>query len=99
MIGPDAASAILAGALGGVVRWATLRTNWKEGVVAIIVGAICAVYLGPLIEPLLEPIFGSIAPDGDAHGLTGFICGIGGITLAGVILDVINRRKTDEKDG
>ena len=35
--------AALAGALGGVVRWITLRDNWKEGAPALLLGAIADV--------------------------------------------------------
>ena len=44
--------AALAGALGGIVRWVTLREHWRDGVLSLLVGSICAVYLGPLVAPL-----------------------------------------------
>lgn len=94
----DPGKAALAGALGGIVRWLTLRHDWKEGMVTLIVGAICAMYLGPLVLPLIEPLVGSIAPDNDAGGLASFLVGMGGITLTGVILDLFERRKRDLKD-
>ena len=36
--------AALAGALGGIVRWVTLREHWRDGVLSLLVGSICAVY-------------------------------------------------------
>ncbi len=89
----DTTAAAIAGALGGVVRWLTLRHDWREGAVAIVVGSICAIYLGPLVEPLLDPVIGRIAPDNDATGFASFITGLGGISIAGLILDVINVRR------
>lgn len=80
-------TAAFAGALGGVVRWVTLRADWREGVGAIIVGSICALYLGPLVEPLLEPVVGAIAPQSDSTGFSGFIVGLGGISLTGWLLE------------
>ncbi|WP_457645332.1 hypothetical protein [Profundibacter sp.] len=89
----DTATTALAGAAGGIVRWLTLRHDWREGLMAIVVGAICALYLGPVIEPLLEPIIGKIAPQGDASGFSSFMTGLAGISLTGLLLDVINIRR------
>ena len=89
----DAGSAVLAGALGGLTRWLTLRDSWREGVTAVLVGAICALYLGPLVEPVLEPMIGKIAPGEDASGFASFICGLAGISLAGLLIDVFNARR------
>lgn len=92
-IGTDIGKAALAGALGGLVRWITLRSNWKEGLGAVIIGAICALYLGPLVAPLLEPVIGVIAPQGDPGGFSAFIVGLGGISITGFLIDVLNRRR------
>ena len=89
----DTTSTAVAGAAGGLVRWLTLRHNWREGVVALIVGAICALYLGPVISPILEPVIGKIAPQGDASGFSSFMTGLAGISLTGLLLDVINIRR------
>lgn len=96
----DPGKAALAGALGGVVRWATLRHDWREGLVAVVVGAICAIFLGPLVEPLLEPVLGAITPDGGADGFASFVVGLGGISLSGLVIDILNRSrgKADEND-
>lgn len=95
LLSTDAGRAILAGALGGLVRWMTLRDNWKEGGAAVIVGAICALYLGPLAEPILEPFIGRIAPDGDAAGFSSFLVGLGGLSLSGIVIDVFARRRKE----
>jgi hypothetical protein len=89
----DVGSAAIAGALGGVVRWITQRNDWREGFAAVIVGSICAIYLGPIVAPIMEPIVGKIAPSSDADGFASFITGLGGISLAGFILDIINYRR------
>ena len=55
MIDSATAKTVLAGALGGVVRTITLRQRrWPEGVLNMVVGACCALYLSPLVEPLLR---------------------------------------------
>lgn len=88
----DAGKAAVAGALGGLVRWITLREKPREGLGALIVGAICALYLGPIVEPILEPAIGRIAPDNDSAGFASFVVGLGGISLAGFVIDVIKAR-------
>ena len=87
------------GALGGVVRWLTLRHTWQEGLVTIIVGGICAMYLGPLAIPILEPFIETIAPAGDPGGLSSFLIGMGGISISGLILDIFDRRRRDVDKG
>lgn len=91
----DPGKAAVAGALGGIVRWITLRHNWREGSVTLVVGAICAIYLGPLIVPIIEPIVGAISPNSDADGLSAFLVGIAGISLSGMMIDIFDRRRRD----
>ena len=90
----DPGNAALAGALGGMVRWVTLRDSWKEGVPALLVGAVCAVYVAPFIEPIIGPAMSATAPDADVGALTAFLTGLGGIGIAGFILDLISSRLT-----
>lgn len=85
----DAGSAALAGAAGGLVRWLTLRENWKEGLVSLVVGTVCALYLGPLVEPMLAPFVGRIAPGQDAGGFSSFVVGLGGIGFAGFVIEAM----------
>lgn len=92
--------AAIAGALGGLVRWLTLRENWREGVVSITVGAICAVYLGPLALPAVEPLLSNVMGDDKAvTGLTTFIVGIGGIGVVGFVLDFWKARRNGGSSG
>lgn len=88
----DPGKAALAGALGGLVRWITLRDSWKEGIPALALGAICAVYIGPVVEPFLEAPISGMAPEADITALAAFLTGIGGIGVAGFIMDVIASR-------
>ena len=88
----DPGKAALAGALGGVVRWITLRDSWKEGVPALAVGAICAVYIGPLVEPFLDAPISGLAPDADTTALAAFLTGLGGIGIAGFLMDMVASR-------
>jgi len=91
--------AALAGALGGIVRWVTLRESWRDGFLSLLVGSICAVYLGPLVQPILDPIIGKLAPGGDAAGFASFCVGIGGMSISGLLIDVFRaRRRQAAKD-
>jgi len=94
----DKGQLALAGALGGVVRWLSLREDWRSGLTSLTVGAICAVYLGPVAIPFIEPIVGKIVVDAASRaGLSGFIIGIGGIAVAGFVIDIwkARRRQTE----
>lgn len=83
----------LAGALGGVVRWLSLREDWKSGIVSITVGAICAVYLAPLAIPSFEPLIGKLVVDHVSRaGFSGFLIGIGGIAVSGFVIDLWRAR-------
>lgn len=93
-LGWDKAQLALAGALGGVVRWMTLRDHWTDGLIAIFVGAVCSLYLSPLAIPALTPLLGGlqVAPE-STLGVSGFLMGIGGITFAGFVIDLVRARR------
>lgn len=104
---PDGADkALIAGALGGLVRWITLREHWRDGAISIVVGALCSLYLAPLGEPFialllrwlgLAPVL-DLAPDQQA-GFAGFVVGVGGIGIVGFILDFIKAKRRQNGGG
>lgn len=79
----------------GLVRWITLRDNPRDGLASLIVGALSAAYVGPLVSPFLEPLLGNAVPDGGSTGLTAFLVGIGGISLSAFVVELF--RKTPGK--
>lgn len=93
----DAGQALLAGALGGVVRWRVKGESWREAGITITVGAICALYLGPLALPLLENTVGIVVTGGDLAGLSAFIVGLGGMSISGMIIWAFDKRATGQK--
>ena len=95
----DLSKLALAGALGGLVRWITLRDRWREGAGAVVVGAISAMYLGPLVAPLLSPVIGNLAPGSDTSGLAAFVVGLGGVGVTGIVIDLIRARRRDIRKG
>ncbi len=95
----DQARTALAGAAGGIVRWVTLRERWQDGAASLLVGSICALYVGPFVNPLIKPMIGDLAPNGDSNGFASFIVGLGGISVAGLLIDLIRTRATKVKEG
>lgn len=88
----DKGPAIVAGALGGVVRWITLQERTRDGIASVVVGAICAIYLTPLVLPALTPVIGSFVGDElNRTGFSGFIIGLAGITVSGFCIDFFRR--------
>jgi len=91
----------IAGALGGVVRWLSLREDLPSGIISITVGAICALYLAPLAIPAIEPLIIRMVIDPTSRaGFSGFIIGIGGIAVSGFVIDIWkSRARQVKKDG
>ena len=94
----DQAKTVLAGAAGGIVRWVTLREHWRDGILSLLVGAICAVYLGSLVAPILEPVIGRLAPGGDTAGFSAFVVGIGGMSISGMLIDIFRARRAEIRE-
>lgn len=95
----DAGTAAMAGAAGGLVRWLTLRERPRDGIAALVVGSICALYLGPLAEPMLAPVVGAISAGRDADGFASFVVGLGGIGLSGFVIETLRRFAADKGAG
>ena len=72
------------------MRWVTLQESWRDGLASIAVGGICAVYLGPLVEPGIGWLVDGLDLDADQEtGFSGFVVGIGSVTVTGLGLDVL----------
>lgn len=84
----------ISGAMGGIVRWMTLREGWRDGMVSVIVGAITSVYVGPAARPILRPIVDltGVEPEA-AASLSGFLIGVGGILVSGFFIDAWRLRR------
>lgn len=93
---------LLAGALGGVIRWMKLGSPWRSGLTDVFVGAVCAYYLNPLAEPIVDGALGHFVINPAARlGFSGFLIGLGGIGIVGFAMDLIKsgiRRKTSEME-
>lgn len=90
----------ISGAMGGVVRWLTLKERIGDGLVSIAVGGITATYVGPIGVPLLKPLLGVLVDDTASQGtLSGFVVGLGGITATGLFIDLWRARRKAAKEG
>lgn len=91
----DAPKAAIAGVAGALVHWLTNKKSLREGLVAMTVGMLTAVYLGPIVAPMLEPLIGRVAPGHDGVAFWAFICGMSGISLSGLVMDLIRARRRE----
>lgn len=91
----DLGATAIAGALGGLVRWVTLRESVREGAAALLVGAVCAIYVAPLAVPILAPALGvlNLKPD-QVDRLSPFLVGLGGVGTVGFIMDAMRARRS-----
>lgn len=82
----------LAGGLGGAIKAMTIQGSWRDKAVAVIAGGICAIYLAPLSDAILEPTIGKFLSSSDASlHLGGFICGVVGLGAVGFILGIVKK--------
>lgn len=81
---------VVAGALGGVVRWRALHESPIQGISSVIIGAISAIYLGPIIVPFFQLFISNFIVDPvSQQTFAGFVIGLTGTTLVGFVIDVV----------
>lgn len=86
----ETGKAMLAGAAGGIVRWFAQETRRLiEGVIAVISGAFSAVYLSPLILPLLDMAGIEVGATDQAAGVAHFLSGLVGMSMAKIVVALI----------
>ena len=93
---------VLSGAMGGMARWLALKQGWPDNVISVALGLICAVNLGPVVLQWLAPVLGFAGVTGlPAAMLSGFLAGVGGIAIIGLIIDAwdIRRKLLRSKGG
>lgn len=86
----------IAGSLGGLVRWLALSERPQRGIISIIVGGLCAIYLSPLVGPLIDPVIRVAISDPVSRAdFAGFVVGLSGIGAARFIMGILSRRARD----
>lgn len=95
----DLGQTVIAGGLGGVVRWLALKEAFRQGLSSVAIGSICSIYLGPVATPLLSPVVGRLLADPASQvGLGGFLIGTGGVAVVGFIIDLWRTRRRNGND-
>lgn len=92
-----AAAAVMAGLAGGVAHWIARRKSPREGVMAMVVGGLTAVYVGPFASSIIGlPIVAMnyiTGAQADPALFGAFVCGLGGVSIVELLQDFIDRRK------
>ena len=90
---PDWLLNLIAGLIGGTVRAVSKPAEtWGERVVTAFVGGAVAVYLTPVVAPLVQPYIGETGATDAAAGFCGFLLGMSGLSSAEFAIRVIRRR-------
>lgn len=91
----NAGQLVLAGLIGGVLRWLHTEKTWKGGLASILSGAAIAFYLGPLAVS-----FWNLSTEdlGLLLGI-GFIVGIGGTSIVAFIITIFRALNTQRNAG
>ena len=88
---PDWLLNLIAGLIGGTVRAASKPAEtWAERVVTALVGGAVAVYLTPVVAPLIQPYIGGNGAT--AAGFCGFLLGMSGLSSAELAIRIIRRK-------
>ena len=81
---------LLAGGLGGVIRWWSMGSSWRIGVGHVVAGAIAGTYLSSMVFALLRPLADlSVIQAADAQLLGAHIAGVVGINIYTIPTDFI----------
>lgn len=87
-LGGEIGRLAVAGAAGGLVRaLMSERRRFRDGVLAVIAGALMARYATPVTLAMLESYLGALK--GDVVGAAGFATGIMGMSLAKFTLGIL----------
>lgn len=82
------------------MRWVIL-SGWRlrDGLVQVLIGALCARYLSPVALALIEKAVGQLRDGTDVQSTAAFIAGLGGMSLAKIILAALDSRSVKLKGG
>ncbi len=83
----------IAGGFGGVIRWWSAKDSWRAGLVHVLIGAIIGRYFGPAFFTIVQPVadFSGMDPQ-DARVLGAHLCGVIGINLYAIPIDLFRAR-------
>lgn len=98
---PDWVLNLLAGVIGGAVRAITQPAQgWMHRIVTSLVGGAVAVYMTPIVAPLVQAhIGGGAANYGAAAGFAGFLLGMSGLAAAELGIKMLRRLTSGDNTG
>ena len=79
---------LLAGLVGGVLRWLTTEKGWKGGVASILSGLATAWYFGPPLAAVIAPTLGLDPNSPRLVAGSAFFVGVGGISIVALVVSV-----------
>lgn len=89
-IAGETGRAMVAGAAGGLLRWLGQESKrLLDGIGAVTTGAICALYLGPVVGGALGAVGIHLGDGANADSAAGFLAGLAGMSLAKVAIALI----------
>lgn len=90
----------VAGMAGGYARSHHLGETWRQTLATIFMGFVVAMFLSALIRPLLSPLLSAIdVGEFEELLLRGFISGLFGIGLVGLLFDYLGSRRAALTNG
>lgn len=85
-----------AGLAGSAVAAAMEWNGVLPAIRKIVVGTLCALYLSPLMVPMLEWVLGTMqVPRDQAAGVSGFLMGVLGIIVIEILLKAFRFRRDE----
>lgn len=98
---PDWVLNLIAGLVGGAVRAATQpQQGWVQRIITSFVGGAVAVYMTPIVAPIVQRYVGGNPTDyAAAAGFCGFLLGMSGLAAADMAIKVIRKRVSGNDSG
>ena len=90
--------AVVAGGFGGAMRWLSQeRRRVREGVIAVISGALAAVYLAPVMMAMMRVLHLDLGDGPRAWSAAAFLTGLAGMSLAKIVVAMVETWATTRR--
>lgn len=96
----ETGSRMVAGAAGGLMRWGgQAQRRLLDGVLAVLSGSVAALYLAPVVVAVMRVMQVDIGDDAAGQRTAGFIAGLMGMSLAKVVIAMIETWAAQRQGG
>jgi hypothetical protein len=79
---------LMAGLVGGILRWLTTEKTWKGGVASLLAGLASAWYIAPPLAAYLAADLPVGPKNVELVAVCAFFAGVGGISLVALIVNI-----------